>query len=227
MNRKGLAILVAPAALILAGCHQHSEHHARQASAPAPGGSGSTQQVHSELASIPTHAENNAGGYTHTPFAHRGKCDTRALLLQQTGQQVRTNKNCTVTSGHWTDAYSGAPVTSPKAVDIDHMIPLAEAWRSGASRWSPRTWQEFVNDTTNGETVVANASLNRAKGDKTPDQWLPPSPHEVQCDYTARYIHTQAVWNQRTQSEGGLSMDPQEKAGIQRALDACPTTAGR
>ena len=100
MNRTGLAILAIPATITLAGCHQHTEQHAHQAKATAPAPSSSTQPSQGELASIPTRADNNAGGYTHTPFARQGKCDTRALLLQQTGQQVKTNKNCTV----WTAA---------------------------------------------------------------------------------------------------------------------------
>lgn len=222
MNRTStftVAALAVTATITLAGCH--TQHPAQQATTHTPP-AGSAQD---ELASIPTRTEVNAPGYKHEPFARHGKCDTRALLLQKTGKGVRSNKNCTVVAGTWTDSYSGATVNSPKKVDIDHMIPLAEAWRSGAATWSPQTWGAFVNDLDDGETVVATASGpsgNRAKGDKTPDQWLPANAsHEFQCDYTKRYVHTQHDWNQRTQGEGGLSMDASEKAGISRFLDSC------
>lgn len=67
-------------------------------------------------------------------------------------------------------AYTGAMVPS-EAVQVDHIVPVAVAWRLGARSWSNETRKEFYNDTDNLVPVLAG--VNASKGDKAPRQWMP------------------------------------------------------
>lgn len=224
-HRKVLAAALAVTALT--GCHGHDTPHAQKASSPANNPE-SSAPARAALDSIPTRPETAVSGYSHTGWSRHGGCDTRGSFLQEHdvhhAAHIKKGTRCTVNRGNWVDSYSGRPLNgAPKGlVDVDHMVPLAEAWQSGAAQWSPRLWEQFVNDQQHGELVIANASLNRSKGDKSPDQWLPPADHAKQCHYARQYVQTAAHWNQQAHREGHeLSMDAGEKAGITRILDGC------
>ncbi|WP_407695840.1 GmrSD restriction endonuclease domain-containing protein [Shewanella avicenniae] len=57
------------------------------------------------------------------------------------------------------------------------------AWQHGADKWSQDRREQFANDQRN--LVAVEASLNRSKGDKGLDEWLPPA---NQCQYIARFL---------------------------------------
>lgn len=104
------------------------------ASAPLNGiPSKSTAQ--SELNSLTVKAEGSMSGYTRDLFPHwisqGGGCDTRQVVLKRDADSY--SGDCPVTSGKWYSYYDGVTLTSPSDLDIDHVVPLAEAWRSGAS----------------------------------------------------------------------------------------------
>ena len=64
-------------------------------------------------------------------------CDARDAAMVRDGNGVKVDKKgCKVTKGEWPDPYTGKTLSDPKSVDIDHVVPLAEAWRSGASSWN-------------------------------------------------------------------------------------------
>src|SRR5699024_8477401 len=127
-------------------------------------------------------------------------CDTRAAVLKRHGQGVRTNEHCTVTGGAWTGAWSGQPETDPTNLDIDHVVPLADAYRSGAAAWDDDQRVDFANDYFN--LVVADASLNRARGDDGPAAWQAPHP-SGQCYLAVRYITIKELYD--------LSVTPDDK----------------
>jgi hypothetical protein len=75
-----------------------------------------------------------------------GACNTREQVLKRDGTGVVTDSSCAATSGTWYSPYDGATWHAASDVDIDHMVPLAEAWRSGAWAWTTAQRQAYAND---------------------------------------------------------------------------------
>lgn len=106
---------------------------------------------------------------------------------------------CHVVGGRWRDAYTGDILTDPRHIDIDHRVPLAEAHRSGADRWTPERKAAYANDLSHPDTlVVTAAAINRAKGDQDPVDWMPPG-WTARCAYLAGWTRVKIDW--------GLNMD--------------------
>lgn len=112
--------------------------------------------------------------------------NTRAeLLIKQSIRLVSfTSANgCTVAQGAWRSYFTGKLYTKAPQVDIDHVVPLYWAWHHGAATWSKAERRRFAND--NANLIVVEARLNRQKGAKGIDQWLPPS---ARCQYVLRFL---------------------------------------
>jgi hypothetical protein len=84
------------------------------------------------------------------------------------------NSSCQPTSGSWFSPYDGATWLDPADVDIDHVVPLAEAWRSGANTWTTSRRQSFANDLTGPQLIAVTDNVNQSKGDQDPSTWQPP-----------------------------------------------------
>jgi hypothetical protein len=91
-------------------------------------------------------------GYSREKFQHWtivfGECDTRETVLKQAGQDVQVDSQCRPISGHWFSPYDGASWDKASDLDIDHEVPLAAAWRSGAAQWTTEQLQAYANDLT-------------------------------------------------------------------------------
>jgi len=141
-----------------------------------------------------------------------GDClDTRAevLIADSARRTTLSSSGCTVVAGRWRDAYTGATISDARSLDIDHVVPLAEAWRSGAWRWSEDRRVAFAND-VRLELLPVNASLNRSKGDRDPADWMPPT---ARCAYARRWVSIKRGW--------GLSADQREANALARTLQSC------
>ena len=109
--------------------------------------------------------------------------------------------------------YDGVPTNTPSDFDIDHLVPLAEAWDSGASEWDPDRRAAFANALDSPEALVAvSASSNRSKSDKDPAEWLPPD-ETYWCRYATDWVKVKSDW--------GLSVDPAEKSSLTQVLQGC------
>lgn len=86
--------------------------------------------------------------------------DTRLELLEEADQ-----------GGYWLDPYDGVVVHDPRALDIDHVVPLCLAARWGASEWPAQLRHQFANDPLN--LVAVSAGANRSKADRPPSAWMP------------------------------------------------------
>jgi hypothetical protein len=102
-------------------------------------------------------------------------------------RQRADGKQCVVEFGEWVDPYSGETITDPSALDIDHVVPLQLAHFAGAWQWTEERRTKFANDLTDHFLKAVKASLNRSKGAKGPDQWLPPNAAS-RLDYVVTYI---------------------------------------
>lgn len=116
-------------------------------------------------------------------------CDTRDDVLARdaraAGGLAAQPGGCKVTAIDFTEPYTGAHVTSTAQVDIDHVVPLAVAWRTGAHAWTTELRLHLANDPRNLLAVDKNAN-EHAKGDKTPDAWLPAA--RARCEYGRMYV---------------------------------------
>jgi len=119
-----------------------------------------------------------------------GACiiNTRHKVLLKEGHNITVtsgkNKMCKITSGWWTDYYTGEKLTTPEEIDIDHVVPLKEAWCSGAYKWNKEKRIKFAND--EGNLYITHRSLNRSKGDRTLEEWLPQN-NLFACYYIKTY----------------------------------------
>jgi hypothetical protein len=105
----------------------------KQLNARAPPGIPSTSTANGYLASLTVAAQGSQDGYSRDLFPHwitqSGTCDTREVVLQRDGTNVVQSSSCSATSGSWYSPYDGATWTAASDVDIDHMVPLSNAWK--------------------------------------------------------------------------------------------------
>jgi hypothetical protein len=98
--------------------------------------------------------------------------DTRDEVLA--AESLVPVSGCDIQRGKWRSYYDGVVTRSSTTIDVDHLVPLAEAWDSGAKRWTAATLQRYANDLGDRRTLVAvTASANRSKGDQDPAEWMP------------------------------------------------------
>ncbi|MEU3280692.1 HNH endonuclease family protein [Streptomyces antibioticus] len=163
-----------------------------------------------------TVATENRTGYDRDLFNHwitiSGTCNTRETVLKRDGSNVVTNSACTATSGSWYSPYDGATWTAASDLDIDHVVPLAEAWDSGAGGWSSTTRRNFANDLTRPQLIAVTDNVNQAKGDKDPAEWMP-SVTSYRCTYVRAWVQVKYYY--------GLSVDSAEKSALTGYLSGC------
>ena len=167
------------------------------------------------LASL-TVATENRTGYDRDLFPTwitiSGTCNTREYILKRDGSNVVTNSACTATSGSWYSPYDGATWTAASDVDIDHLVPLAEAWDSGASAWTTARRQSFANDVTRPQLLAVTDNVNQSKGDQDPATWMP-SLTSYRCTYVRAWVQVKYYYD--------LSVDSAEKTALTNYLANC------
>lgn len=122
-----------------------------------------------------------------------------------------------VIGGTWVDPYSGRRLVldnlkdpaSAQAIQIDHVVPLAEAWISGAAAWSDGKRRLFANDLD--ALLAVDGVINARKGDGDPAAWRPKKSY--QCEYARRWIGIKARWE--------LSLDASERRALVEMISTC------
>lgn len=170
------------------------------------------------IANLPVVPERR-DGYERTKFKHwvdadHDGCNTRAEVLKEESRTKPVIEGkCKILSGTWFSYYDAETVTDPSKLDIDHLVPLAEAWDSGASEWTPARRQAYANDLGVQRSLVAvTAKTNRSKSDQDVTDWLPPLA-EARCHYVSDWVSTKLRW--------GLSVDHAEQATLERIAAGC------
>ncbi|MFD7435335.1 HNH endonuclease family protein [Streptomyces sp. NPDC059861] len=169
----------------------------------------------SYLAQLTVTSENRTG-YNRDLFPHwitqSGACNTRETVLKRDGSGVVTDSSCAATSGSWYSPYDGATWSAAADVDIDHLVPLAEAWDSGAGSWTTSRRQSFANDLTRPQLIAVTDNVNQAKGDQDPATWMP-SRTAYRCTYVRAWVQVKYYY--------GLSVDSAEKSALTSYLASC------
>ena len=149
---------------------------------------------------------------------HNG-CDTRNDVLQRdlVSRVLRSGSKCIVQSGQLTDPYTTKIIRFNRGKDsaviqIDHIVPLGDAWRTGAYAWTDAQRRALANDPQ--ELLAVDGPTNEAKGDDDAGEWLPPATN-FHCQYVARQIGIKARYH--------LWVTQAEKDGMRRALQTCPS----
>ncbi|MFE5112901.1 HNH endonuclease family protein [Streptomyces sp. NPDC056663] len=111
-------------------------------------------------------------------------------------------------------AYDNQYIDAPGRLDVDHRVPLAEAWDSGAKERTEKEREEYANDLGDDRSLVAvSAKTNRSKADQGPSTWMPPFEGD-RCDYVADWIAVKVRWQ--------LAIDPSEEATLAENATRCP-----
>ncbi|RYP83643.1 HNH endonuclease [Nocardioides guangzhouensis] len=156
-----------------------------------------TKRFRAVVRDLPVARETRAG-YDRDLFVHwvdaDGDCrDTRDEVLAQ--ESLVAVSGCDVQRGKWRSYYDGVETRDSSDFDIDHTVALAEAWDSGAKRWTADTRERYANDLADRRSLVAvSASSNRSKGDRDPAEWLP---ERATCRYLRYWAVVKTRWQLR------------------------------
>jgi Protein of unknown function (DUF1524) len=224
------------AVLLLGGCGQldsATRNHGHSPPATSPPGSGlppSAERARAELDRLPVQQRaRGTEGYARDAFGsawvdtdHDGCNQRDDVLLRDAvpgSTTVAAQGGCDhdVLAGTWHDPYTGKTLTftdlkdlhQAEAIQIDHVVPLAEAWVSGASAWSRERRESFANDLA--ELLAVDGPTNMSKGDGDPASWRPR--HGYQCAYARRWVAVKTRY--------GLAVDSSEKAALEQMLGYC------
>lgn len=151
-------------------------------------------------------------------FGHNG-CDTRNDILRRDLQDPVIEAGtfeCVVLRGSLADPYTGRDIAflrgeeTSAEVQIDHVVPLGDAWQTGAQQWSSEKRQDFANDPLN--LIAVDGPTNESKGDGDAATWLPPN-----RGFWCRYVLRQAT----VKAKYGLWMTAPELDATRRILNDC------
>jgi hypothetical protein len=182
---------------------------------PPAGTTKSGADAGKQLAKLTVAKAGSMAGYSREKFPHwkstGSNCDVRDSVLKRDGTKVKTS-GCNVVAGTWKSRYDGVVLNSPTKVDIDHMVPLANAWRSGAAKWTTAQRESFANDLDDPQLVAVSATSNRSKGDQDPSTWKPKEAG-AWCAYAQDWIAVKTHWK--------LTVTTAEKTALDDMLEKC------
>lgn len=227
--RPSRLVLLLPLALLAAGCQGVDDLIDDATTSPGPGGSGSEfseefsdtapftvvvdpAQLTADIEALAVAEEANEG-YDRSLFPHwkdddGNGCDARDdVLVAQDRSGNLTEADCDDgMTGEWVSMYDAETVTDSGDLDIDHFVPLKEAWGSGAIDWTTEDRQVYANYQGDPWHLIAvTASSNRSKSDQDPAEWMPED-ETVWCAYIWAWVQVKTEWR--------LSVDEAERAAL-------------
>ncbi|MFE1952651.1 MULTISPECIES: HNH endonuclease family protein [Streptomyces] len=174
------------------------------------------QRARQLLTTLKVGPHGSMSGYSRSKFPHWAEqgedCNTRETVLARDGKDVEKDAECRAVSGTWVSVYDDKTFTDASGLDIDHTVPLANAWRSGASKWTQEERRTFANDLTHPQLLSVSAASNRSKGDQGPDEWQPPA-KSYWCAYARSWTAVKATY--------ALTVTEAEKNTLTEMLDTC------
>lgn len=138
------------------------------------------------------------------------------LIEEADGPVTMTEDGCAVASGEWHDPFTGQTFTSPRDLQVDHVVALADAWYAGAWAWSAEERAEFANDPAN---------LNAIEGEENQRKlaWGPADYEPVneahRCAYLEQYARVKVKWE--------LAVTARDFVALEEGLTACAVAAAR
>ncbi|MBB5874044.1 hypothetical protein F4553_007478 [Allocatelliglobosispora scoriae] len=170
------------------------------------------------VAALPVATEVRTG-YNRDLFPHwidadSDGCNTRyEVLIAEAVTAPSVGSGCTLTGGRWYSYYDNLYWTLPADLDIDHFVPLAEAWDSGARSWTTARRQLYANDLGDSRSLIAvTDNANQSKGDQDPAEWMP-TYTSARCRYINEWVATKIRWR--------LTVDTAEKSTLTNYANSC------
>lgn len=167
-------------------------------------------------------APESRDGYARTKFTHwvnsdgnKLGCDARkAAIIRDAKIKPTIGNKCSLTGGKWLSVYDNVSIDKATSIDVDHMVPLAEAWDSGASSWTPEKRKIYANDLSDPRHLISvTAASNRSKSDRDPAEWLPTNTSYL-CTYLSDWVSIKVRWS--------LTVDNKELDVLVSNLTKCP-----
>ncbi|MGH3313719.1 MAG: HNH endonuclease family protein [Streptomyces sp.] len=172
--------------------------------------------VRKELAALTVEAPHSLNGYNRDKFEHWASNNrwpmTREVVLQRDGKDIALDAPAQAASTRWHSPYDDQILDAASEVHVDHVVPLANAWRSGADEWSSSQRHKFANDLSTSQLIAVSVVANREKGDQSPDRWTPPNA-DYQCMYGRAWTHVKFSY--------GLSVTEKEKTALESLVNTC------
>lgn len=160
-------------------------------------------------------------GYSRSQFgsgwALENGCDTRNRILARDLKDVKLDQECHVMTGTLQDPYTGKVIyfmrgpESSDEVQIDHVVPLSNAWQTGAQLLSAERRAALANDPLN--LLAVDGTANQQKSDSDAATWLP-AQKSFRCQYVARQIAVKKAYS--------LWVTSAEKEAMIQVLSSCP-----
>ncbi|MGN6409239.1 MAG: HNH endonuclease family protein [Curtobacterium sp.] len=176
-----------------------------------------------ELAALPVKGKAPATGYdrvgefgTAWLDVDRNGCDTRNDVLARDLSAITRQGPCRVMSGTLVSPYTGATVDFVRGegtstlVQIDHVVALENAWRTGAQQLSQREREALANDPENLFAVDQHSNAQKRSGDAA--TWLP-AERSFRCTYVEHQVAVKTKYR--------LWVAPAEHDAMERILRAC------
>lgn len=201
-------------ALAVAGCAQISDALEEVSTEPRT-------PVKGRLADLAVARVHDDGSYERDAFGtgwldlDGDGCDTRDEVMQRDLTRTRTKPDgCGVATGRLDDPYGGGRIDYVAddywTVHVDHIYPLAHAWRLGAYQWSTAKREAFANDPAN--LLAVDGGINSSKGDSGPGEWVPAN-RAFACTYARKYVRVAATYD--------LPVTRADRDALARLLGTC------
>lgn len=184
---------------------------------------GTAADAEAELPTLPVRAKDSMDGYSRDLFPHwrdastwgwpvapNNSCNARNAALYRDGENVTMSSTCTNLQGTWVDPYGAGKYDAASDIDIDHVVPLGDAYATGAAAWDTTKRTQYANDPL--VLISADDSLNQSKGDDDPSQWKPPNT-AAYCLYATRWVLIKDKY--------GLWVTSSEKSALNSMLATC------
>jgi len=185
------------------------QYHCHSAYCSAPS---ATPSYTANIQSVPS-TRYNRKDWPHWIDEDNDCQNTRAEILIESSQvpvKFKRNRGCTVSHGLWIGPYTGMTFTQASDLDIDHVVPLAHAHRTGGAKWSRKQKRRFANDPDN--LLAVDDRTNQEKGDKGPVRWKPPM-ESYWCEYARRWQLVKGTY--------GLVVSDRERRSLEVMTSRC------
>ena len=154
---------------------------------------GQTTKALEDLSRLPVRAEDWCSEYDRSDYEYPRDIEIQVIRLQ----------------GGMFSPYDGTCFRSRRQSDVEHLVALAEAHRSGMCARSRQEKSAFASDPLN--LTLATPALNRGeKIAKDAAEWLP---DENQCWFAHRVVQVKTKY--------GLSVDRPEARALRKVLRKC------